>query len=347
MRAQCESAAGLSFTFGRKPQYHRRHANPPHLRCAGRLGLLSLICLALRTADAGSATWNLNPASGDWNTAINWTPATVPNSANDTATFNTSTKTAVTFSAATEVASIVFNTGASAYSITVPDDSFKPLNVSGAGIVNNSGVTQTLTSLGFGEINFTGSATVDDKVSLVGSIGFGEFSQAGSAIITGNGGFGDNASAGNAIITCRPTLVASQQIAFDDDSTAAQATLIAEPALPDGVIGANINFAGDATAGDATAMAMGGTYVNINGGGNISFKDKATAGNATLMAFGGPTAAEEERLSFPNTPSAGPRAWNFLATACSKFSSRSACKSGGWRVLSRRPLLESVADRSQ
>jgi len=28
---------------------------------------------------AGSSTWGLNPASGDWNTATNWTPATVPN----------------------------------------------------------------------------------------------------------------------------------------------------------------------------------------------------------------------------------------------------------------------------
>jgi hypothetical protein len=27
---------------------------------------------------AGSATWNLNPTGGDWNTAANWTPATCP-----------------------------------------------------------------------------------------------------------------------------------------------------------------------------------------------------------------------------------------------------------------------------
>ena len=29
---------------------------------------------AASVARAGSATWNLNPASGDWNTAANWTP---------------------------------------------------------------------------------------------------------------------------------------------------------------------------------------------------------------------------------------------------------------------------------
>jgi hypothetical protein len=31
------------------------------------------------TALAGSATWLTNPGSGNWNSATNWTPATVPN----------------------------------------------------------------------------------------------------------------------------------------------------------------------------------------------------------------------------------------------------------------------------
>ena len=51
----------------------------------GRLGLLPLICLALRSVDAGSATWNLNPTSSDWNAALNWTPNTVPNGPADVA----------------------------------------------------------------------------------------------------------------------------------------------------------------------------------------------------------------------------------------------------------------------
>ncbi len=48
---------------------------------------------AASTAFAGSATWNLNPTSGDWNTAANWTPATVPNGPADTATFDISNTT--------------------------------------------------------------------------------------------------------------------------------------------------------------------------------------------------------------------------------------------------------------
>jgi len=109
----------------------------PYLRCAGRLGLLMLICLALRTADAGSATWNLNPISDDWNTAANWMPNRVPNGPNDVATFGQSNVTAVSISAGAEDNAITFEPGASAFTITLPDTLI--LTVSGSGIVNNSG----------------------------------------------------------------------------------------------------------------------------------------------------------------------------------------------------------------
>jgi hypothetical protein len=53
-RRAAPSPAGLSFTFARTARYHRLHANPPYLHCAGRLGLLPLVCLSLRAADAGT-----------------------------------------------------------------------------------------------------------------------------------------------------------------------------------------------------------------------------------------------------------------------------------------------------
>ena len=59
----------------------------PILSCAIAL-TLSLGALSAVYAD--SATWNLNPTSGDWNTANNWTPATVPNGRDDVASFSTS-----------------------------------------------------------------------------------------------------------------------------------------------------------------------------------------------------------------------------------------------------------------
>src|SRR4051794_38083344 len=67
---------------------------------------------------AGSATWDQNPSSGDWNTAINWTPTTVPNAPSDVATFSTSNLTAISLSASVEVNTIAFAQQASSYTIT-------------------------------------------------------------------------------------------------------------------------------------------------------------------------------------------------------------------------------------
>lgn len=103
------------------------------------LGLLPL--LFAQAAFAGSATWNLNPNSGNWNLAANWTPATVPNGAADIATFDVSNTTSISLARTTRVNSIVFNPGASAFTIQTPFDQ-RLLKISGAGITNNSGIIQ-------------------------------------------------------------------------------------------------------------------------------------------------------------------------------------------------------------
>ena len=103
--------------------------------------LLLLLTLSVAlNAHAASATWNLNPSNGDWNTAGNWTPATVPNGSTDTATFDVSNQTSLTLSANTEVNGIVFNAGASAFTIALSGG--LTLTLSGTGITNNSGITQ-------------------------------------------------------------------------------------------------------------------------------------------------------------------------------------------------------------
>src|SRR5438874_13652948 len=94
-----------------------------------------LILLAPTFANAGSATWDLNPSSGDWNTDGNWTPASAPNGSGDTATFALSNTTAISISADTEVNGITFNAGASAYTIQTNDG--VTLTISGVGITNN------------------------------------------------------------------------------------------------------------------------------------------------------------------------------------------------------------------
>src|SRR5207253_7939361 len=102
---------------------------------------VALLFLAVqRPSFAGSATWAKNPTSGDWNTAANWTPQTVPDTPSDIATFATSNQTQIAVSAITEVGGINFNPGADSFTITAAT---YPLTLSGSGVVNNSGKLQT------------------------------------------------------------------------------------------------------------------------------------------------------------------------------------------------------------
>src|SRR5205807_5572873 len=106
----------------------------PILSCAISL-MLSLG--ALNAAYADSATWNLHPTSGDWDTAANWTPATVPNGPADIATFSTSSRSTVSLAnVQIEVASLIFDTAATNYTIIVGRETgFGELTIGDAGIV--------------------------------------------------------------------------------------------------------------------------------------------------------------------------------------------------------------------
>jgi autotransporter-associated beta strand protein len=177
-------------------------------------GVLSvfLLALALQSTYAGSATWNAAPGSATWNTAANWTPATVPNGPADTATFDVSTGTNLSLSAATELSEIVFDSGASAYSIG--SDGPTGLTISGAGITNNSSNVQKfvaggpLTTYG-GGISFINSATAGSSTLFTitgptsstnaGSMSFTGSSTAGNASFVLGGGDGTTSSVGGII----------------------------------------------------------------------------------------------------------------------------------------------------
>src|SRR5437660_11090583 len=108
------------------------------------LWLAVVVALAVSVTNgafAGSATWKLNPTSGDWNTAANWTPETVPNDPSDIATFGQSTQSSVSISTSVDVSDIVFNAGASPFEVAVTPRAGS-LNISGGGITNNSGLIQ-------------------------------------------------------------------------------------------------------------------------------------------------------------------------------------------------------------
>jgi hypothetical protein len=187
--------------------------SPPTTLIAWLLSVF-LLCVVFQSSYAGSATWGSAPSSSDWNTATNWTPASVPNGPSDTATFGASSIVGLSTSANTEVNGIVFNSGASAFAISA-DPAF-PFSISGAGITNNSGVVQNFVG---GTFMFTNSASAADLTTFTasggtssgdegGAVAFFDSASAGNATLIANGGssgggggviqFSDNSSGGTA-----------------------------------------------------------------------------------------------------------------------------------------------------
>jgi len=211
---------------------------------------------AAKSSFAGSATWKAAPATGDWNTATNWTPATVPNSSTDTATFATSNLTGVALSSVISVNGIVFNSGASAFTIT--DNAFA-FTISGTGIMNNSAATQ----------NF-----------VIGVNGVG-----GSGTLT----FSNSATAGTAIVSTAgpaPSGGNSGIVNFHNFSTADRATLINNGSSVAGLVGGTTAFWDTSSAGTSTIANYGGGGTG-QGGGVTLFIGSATAAGATLICSEG------------------------------------------------------------
>jgi autotransporter-associated beta strand protein len=248
-----------------------------------------LFLAAQRQSLAGSATWATNATSGDWNTAANWRPQTVPNTSSDIATFATSNQKQIGISAITAIAGINFNQGADTFTIiSEPGD---PLTLSGSGIINSSGKLQTFLSetdggLGGGFI-FENAATAGDMTSFGGAEGstliFYNLSSAGSAVFDLDGGtvpshmdFWDASTAANATITDT-----KGEISFFDTSTAANAHItVSGPSF--------MEILGDAHGGHVVATCYGG----ITEGTNISFAENATAEQGTYTAVGASAAGE-------------------------------------------------------
>ena len=252
--------------------------------------LPAIFLLSTQTSQAGSATWLASPATGDWNTATNWTAGGPPNGPSDTATFASSSMTSVSISASpTEVNGIVFNAGASAFTITAnPPHILSPLTISGVGITNNSGITQNFVTAvngadgNFGLISFTNSATAGSLTA---------FTNKGSAFAGVTGGetsFLNTSTAGNGTFTNDGGAVSGASggfTEFNSSSTAGNATFTNDGGAVSGV-GGFTQFYFSSTAGNATFTNNGGA-VSVAGGGGVGFLTMSTAGNATLIANSG------------------------------------------------------------
>ena len=210
--------------------------------------------LAATSAHAQDATWQINPGSGDFNTAGNWRPATVPTG---TASFGISTIPNLTFNlgAANSVNNFIFDNLAPVYSFSLA--ALSSLTFTGAGIfAAPNGVqitTSPLSNLVFTNNSTAGTATT--TITNSGTVTFAGTSSAGGATIANNFRlfFTNTSTAGNATITTNGITT------FADNSTAGNAQLITNA-------GANLIF--EFTAGPngdnqitAGSIAGAGNYI--------------------------------------------------------------------------------------
>jgi autotransporter-associated beta strand protein len=251
------------------------------VRFAAGVSPTLILMLSIETSQAASATWRANPISGDWNTAANWTPMTVPNGTSDTATFDTSSQISISLSADTEVSGITFNAGASPFTITA-----RPrftLTLSSVGVTNSSGNTQnfiTTVSTGgnSGAIQFTNSATAGSQTVFTNN----------AATTTGPAGltqFFGTSTAGNSIFINNGSvqLNGGGSTFFHGSSTAGSATFTNDSGV---LRGGNTIFVETSTAGNGAFTNNGGPGIN-GGGGEIFFGGSATAGSGTFTSHGG------------------------------------------------------------
>ena len=199
--------------------------------------IVIFIMAASRLIYAGSATWNLNPVSNDWNTPANWTPETVPNGQNDVATFGVSNVTNISISSPIIVNTIVYSPGASSFTVTAPATT--SLTLGGAGVQNDSGLTQDL---------------VADGGGVGGSIEFIRSASAAGVTVISNGGTSDGDTGG--------------LVEFKNTSTAGSATIIANSGPSRGMAGGEIRFSDTATGATARIEVFGTGQLTLSEGGH-------------------------------------------------------------------------------
>jgi autotransporter-associated beta strand protein len=247
------------------------------MAAAGLVGLSTGVAFAAVLFSSGlaraqDATWK--GPSGNWNVGTNWSTASVPTG---TATFATASPATVTFSNPTiSIGEIQFGAGAGPFTFNIATGDL--LEITGAGIANNSAAAQSFNTSIAGGIAFensstAGSATITNNIA--GSTVFQNNSTAGNARITNNlsglTDFQDSSSAGNAIITNTGN---SAETSFESNSTAGNATITNNT-------GASTQFFNSSTTGTAT--------ITNNTGGETFFANASTAGTATIINKGGKT----------------------------------------------------------
>ena len=315
-----------------RSSFHRDNIQSP-LRSIARAFLPStaaILTLLLSTASssfAGSATWKASAANDEWFNVNNWVQRTFPNSPRDTATFASSNRTNIDIAFNVEVNGIVFNPGASAFTIATNPTLVPTITISGVGITNNSGIVQNfLLNRGAAQMEFLNSATAGSLTAFTNfatGITFGQTSTAGNATFNNIGGFvtftnsstaddstfnnnavlffDGNSTAGNGTFN-NPGFIQFGENPFDT-STAGNGTFT-NPGSADSTVGGGLIVFHFGTAGDATFVNDGAT---ASGGiaGETLFQDTGDAGNAVLIANGGVGGGDGGSIQFATASSGG------------------------------------------
>jgi autotransporter-associated beta strand protein len=217
----------------------------------------TLLSFSAETSQAGSATWLANPATNHWNNANNWTAGGPPNGPNDIATFATSNTTDIIHTADVEVSGIVFNSGASAFTITT--GATATLTLINAGITDNAAAAENFETTGSSTANMVGGQIFFLNSATAGTAAFTN----NAATITNAGGgsthFFGSARAGHGTFTNKLSSVSAAESGF--------------------------------TAFHNSSSAQNGTFMNEAGGstfpyGGTLFYDTSTAANATITNEG-------------------------------------------------------------
>ena len=272
------------------------------------LAAIGGMCFRTGAASAQDAMLLANPVSSDWNTAANWSPATVPSG---TAIFGPSSVTSITFSANTAIGTLQFNSDAPAFTFGGPFSNNASLTVNGRGIVNNlvprptisggfflsfvNGSTAgnaILRGSSFNRLSFANtSSAASAAISSYNVINFLDSSTAGMANIENAGFFGSSTFFSSSSSADRATITnigRGANTIFGDTSTAANATITSDGRF------ASTEFDGTSTAANATitnnnlaglffrGSSTAGNATIINDRGIVGFSGKSSAGNATI-----------------------------------------------------------------
>ena len=276
------------------------------------------------------STWSTQPATGEWNTATNWEPAAVPT---DTATFTTSSQTAITFSSTSDatVNNIEFAAGAPTYTFTfdTPYPDTPTLTIAGQGITNSSMYQQSFivaaSSSGYKnpQLKFINSATAG---------GSDMYYCAGPATAQDSGGgvirFCNTSTAGSASFkawtgAARPPehSTVGGEVSFGDSSSAGTARFTIYGTLgTDGDTFGNVVFHDISTAANGTFTNIGGT-VSGGDGGNTQLYDNSTAANGVFNNWGGTySEANGGDVAFDGTANGGSgHFYNYAATVAGAY----------------------------